>query len=54
MQFSLTKIGVHLNTIFQNGTRTAALKKQTYTLENLTEEIIEKEIVDSIEKDIDE
>lgn len=44
------KIGVHLDTIFQNGTGNAALKEQTYTLETLTEESIEKEIVDSIEK----
>jgi hypothetical protein len=44
------KIGVHLDTIFQNGTGTTALKEQTYTLETLDEESIEKEIVDSIEK----
>lgn len=44
------KIGVHLDTIFQNGTGNAALKEQTYTLESLDEESIEKEIIDSIEK----
>ena len=44
------KIGIHLDTIFQNGEGTAALKEQTYTLETLDEEAVEKEIVESIEK----
>lgn len=44
------KIGIHLDTIFQNGTGTTAMKEQTYTLETLDEESIEKEIVESIEK----
>lgn len=43
------KIGVHQDTIFQNGTGTAAMKEQTYTLESLNEESVEKEIVESIE-----
>jgi len=44
------KIGVHLDTIFQNGTGNAAMREQTYTLENLNEEIVEKEIVECLEK----
>lgn len=44
------RIGVHLDTIFQNGTGTAAMKEQSYTLQTLDEESIEKEIIDSIEK----
>ncbi|UQB68670.1 hypothetical protein [Epilithonimonas zeae] len=44
------KIGIHLDTIFQNGKGTAALKEQTYTLKTLDEEAVEKEIVESIEK----
>ncbi|MCJ8154759.1 hypothetical protein MKJ01_13390 [Chryseobacterium sp. SSA4.19] len=47
---NLKRIGIHIDTIFQNSTGTAAMKAQTYTLENLDEETIEKEIVDSIEK----
>ncbi len=44
------KIGIHQDTIFQNGEGTAAMKEQSYTLETLTEEIVEKEILESIEK----
>ena len=44
------KIGIHLDTIFQNGEGTAVMKEQSYTLETLNEEIVEKEIVESIEK----
>lgn len=47
---NLKRIGVHLDTIFQNGTGTAAMKPQTYTLETLDEDTIEKEILDSVEK----
>lgn len=44
------KIGIYLDTIFQNGEGTAAMKEQSYTLETLTEEIVEREIVESVEK----
>ncbi|MDQ0594691.1 hypothetical protein QFZ37_003060 [Chryseobacterium ginsenosidimutans] len=46
---NLKRIAVHQDTIFQNGTGNAALKEQTYTLETLDEENIEKEILHSIE-----
>lgn len=46
---NLKRIGVHQDTIFQNGTGTAAMKEQTYTLEHLDEESIEKEILHSVE-----
>ncbi|MFY7844353.1 hypothetical protein [Chryseobacterium gambrini] len=46
---NLKRIGIHQDTIFQNGTGTAAFKEQKYTLETITEENIEKEILESIE-----
>ncbi len=46
---NLKRISIHQDTIFQNGTGTAAMKEQTYTLENLDEENIEKEILQSVE-----
>ncbi|MFC7348303.1 hypothetical protein ACFQO9_16410 [Chryseobacterium zhengzhouense] len=46
---NLKRIGIHQDTIFQNGTGTAAMKEQYYTLENLDEDSIEKEILESIE-----
>lgn len=46
---NLKRIGIHQDTIFQNGTGTAAMKDQYYTLENLDEDSIEKEILESIE-----
>ena len=46
---NLKRIGIHQDTIFQNGTGTAAMKEQTYTLEHLDEESIEKEILQSVE-----
>lgn len=47
---NLKRIGIHLDTIFQNGSGTAAMKPQTYTLETLDEDAVEKEIVDAVEK----
>ncbi|WP_312076812.1 hypothetical protein [Chryseobacterium sp.] len=47
---NLKRIVIHQDNIFQNGTGTAALKEQNYTLENLDEDSIEREILDSIEK----
>lgn len=46
---NLKRIGIHQDTIFQNGTGFAAMKEQTYTFETINEEIIEKEILESIE-----
>lgn len=46
---NLKRIGVHQDTIFQNGTGIAAMKEQTYTLETLDEDSIEREILESIE-----
>lgn len=46
---NLKRIGIHQDTIFQNGIGTAAMKEQTYTLETLDEENIEREILQSIE-----
>lgn len=46
---NLKKIVIHQDTIFQNGTGNAALKEQNYTLENLAEEDIEREILNSVE-----
>lgn len=46
---NVKRIGVHQDTIFQNGTGNAAMKEQTYTLETLDEDHIEKEILESIE-----
>ncbi|GAA5083020.1 hypothetical protein GCM10023210_01050 [Chryseobacterium ginsengisoli] len=46
---NLKRIGIHQDTIFQNGTGNAAMKEQAYTLETLNEENIEKEILNSIE-----
>lgn len=46
---NLKRIVVHQDTIFQNGTGNAALKEQNYTLENIKEDDIEKEILESIE-----
>ncbi|WP_143884389.1 hypothetical protein [Chryseobacterium binzhouense] len=43
------RIEIHEDTIFQNGTGSAALKEQTYSIENLNEEITEQEILHSIE-----
>jgi len=47
---NLKRIGIHLDTIFQNGTGTAAMKPDFYTLETLDEDAIEKEIIESLEK----
>jgi len=47
---NLKRIGIHLDTIFQNGSGTAFLKSDFYTLETLDEDSIEKEIVDALEK----
>lgn len=47
---SLKRIGIHVDTIFQNGTGTAALKPDFYTLETLDENATEREIVESLEK----
>ena len=46
---NLKRIVVHQDTIFQNGAGTTALKKQTYTLESLHEDDVEKEILESVE-----
>lgn len=46
---NLKRIVVHQDTIFQNGTGTSASKEKTYTLENLHEDDVEKEILESIE-----
>lgn len=46
----LKRIGIHLDTIFQNGTGTAIRKPDFYTLETLDEDTIEREIVDALEK----
>lgn len=46
---NLKRIVIHQDTIFQNGTGSAALKEQNYTLENIKEDNIEKEILESIE-----
>ncbi|WP_294293377.1 hypothetical protein [uncultured Chryseobacterium sp.] len=47
---NLKRIGIHLDTIFQNGSGTAVLKPDFYTLETLDEDSIEREIVDALEK----
>lgn len=47
---NLKRIGIHVDTIFQNGTGTAALKPEFYTPETLDEDAIEKEIVEALEK----
>lgn len=47
---NLKRIGIHLDTIFQNGTGTALLKPDFYTLETLDEDAVEKEMVDGLEK----
>ncbi|WP_294297282.1 hypothetical protein [uncultured Chryseobacterium sp.] len=47
---NLKRIGIHTDTIFQNGTGTAFLKPDFYTLETFDEETIETEIVDALEK----
>lgn len=46
---NLKRIGIHQDTIFQNGTGNAVMKDQKYTLETLDEESIEREILESIE-----
>ncbi|WP_415327753.1 hypothetical protein [Chryseobacterium sp. MMS23-Vi53] len=43
------KIGIHQDTIFQNGTGNAVMKEYSYTVDALNEENIEQEILDSIE-----
>lgn len=46
---NLKRIFIHQDTIFQNGTGTTASKEQTYTLESLHEDDVEKEILESVE-----
>lgn len=46
---NLKRICVHQDTIFQNGTGSAAMKEHYYTLETLNEDSVEKEILESIE-----
>ncbi|WP_262148220.1 hypothetical protein [Chryseobacterium foetidum] len=46
---NLKRIVIHQDTIFQNGTGNAALKEKNYTLDNLSEEDIEREILESVE-----
>lgn len=47
---NLKRIGIHVDTIFQNGTGNSALKPDFYTLETLDENATEREIVESLEK----
>ena len=47
---NLKRIGIHLDTIFQNGPGTAFMKPDFYTLETLDENAVEKEIVEGLEK----
>lgn len=46
---NLKRIVIHQDTIFQNGAGSAALKEKYYTLDHLSEDDIEREILESIE-----